>query len=63
MKMRNLIIIAAILSFPLVALAITKNSEAYQASHDIGNLLVKVLKVGGIAAIVVFGVRYIVKEE
>lgn len=61
--MRNLIIIAAILSFPLVALAITKNSEAYQAGYDIGNLLVKVLKVGGIAAIVVFGVRYIIKEE
>lgn len=63
MKIRNLIIVAAILLFPLAALAITKNSAVFQAGYDAGGLLANIFKVGGVAGLIFFGVRYIIKEE
>lgn len=63
MKIRNLIIIVAIFLFPLVALAITTNSSAYQAGYGTGNFPPLILKIVGVAALVVVGVAYIIKEE
>lgn len=63
MKIRNLIIIAAVLLVSLVALAITKSSAAYQAGYGAGGLWVNIFKIVGVAGLIFFGVRYIIKEE
>lgn len=63
MKIRNLIIIVAILLFPFVALAITNNSDVYQTSYGVGNFSSLIFKIVGVAALIFVGVAYIIKEE
>lgn len=63
MKIRNLIIIVAIFLFPLVALAITSNPDAYQAGYGAGNFPPLIFKIVGVAALIFVGVTYIIKEE
>jgi len=63
MKIRNIIVIVAIFLFPLVALAITSSSDAYQAGYGAGNFLSLIFKIVGVAALILVGVTYIIKEE